>query len=242
MRAFVLAAQSAADPSRDPALVVLALVIVVFCVAGFGVSAVYSVPHAVRRVRNNPEPGSAKRLFAISALFSTVIPTICLVLFLGTGITALLVADMDTRAAISRALLVTGIVLLCVMVIVVPILYRYTELAANREELAGSRGRAADRVIERASDRQEDKEEDRATANASLDDTNERIREMQKRGLADQPEERTDREEGHEHRADIDAKLEADTETRGIEREADRQERKEERREDREERRDERSK
>ena len=49
-------------------------------------------------------------------------------------------------------------------------------------------------------------------------DTNTRIREMQERGQQDQPEERTDRREGHEHRSDIDARLKADTETRSQER------------------------
>lgn len=72
------------------------------------------------------------------------------------------------------------------------------------------------------------------------DDSNERVQEVQKRGQSDQPEERTDRKEGHKHRSDIDARLQADTETRSQERKDDREERAEERKADREERADER--
>lgn len=71
-------------------------------------------------------------------------------------------------------------------------------------------------------------------------DTNERIREIQGRGKDERPGVVKDQTEGSTHRTDIDAALQADTETRAVEREADRQERKEERREDREERADER--
>ncbi len=74
-------------------------------------------------------------------------------------------------------------------------------------------------------------------ATCTADDTNARVREMQTRGQTDQPLEQTDRDEGHEHRADIDAKLDADTEIRKAERQVDREERAEERQADREERR-----
>ncbi len=84
------------------------------------------------------------------------------------------------------------------------------------------------------------------------DDTNTRIREMQTRGQGDQPLETLDREEGHDHRASIDARLQADTDARTEERRVDtevraeetrkdREERKEETRKDREERADERA-
>lgn len=81
------------------------------------------------------------------------------------------------------------------------------------------------------------------TVGAALDqsrDTNERVQEMQERGQSDQPEERADRLEGHEHRSDIDARLQADTEKRSQERQDDREERADERQADREERADER--
>lgn len=128
--------------TRDPALVVLALIVVVFTISGLLVSLLYSVPYAVRRVKRYPEPGSARRLFALSALVSIAIPTACLALFLATGFVALFVEDSDIRAAISRALLVAGIVLLSLLVIVTPIGHRYTELAADRE--ARESVRAAD--------------------------------------------------------------------------------------------------
>lgn len=67
-------------------------------------------------------------------------------------------------------------------------------------------------------------------------DTNTRIREMQERGQHDQPEEQTDRLEGHQHRTDIDASLLADTLKRSQERQDDREERADERQADREER------
>lgn len=70
-----------------------------------------------------------------------------------------------------------------------------------------------------------------------VEDTNERVREMQERGISDRPEERTDRDEGRAHRTNIERDLSADREERAEERRLDREERAQERQDDREERR-----
>lgn len=214
--------QAGAPTSQDPSLIVLALVVVVFCASGLIVSGLYSIPYALERVKRYNDPGSAKRMFAFSALVSTVVPAACLVLFLGTGIAALFVADNDLRAAISRALLVTGIILLCVMVVIVPILHRYTEIAADREE------REERRRLEDEQKRLEAEAEQKV-----IENTNKQVTEMNARDKGERAGVVKDQEGGETHRKlDLEA-AQAERQEHREERKADRDEQKEERKADR---------
>lgn len=119
-----------------------------------------------------------------------------------------------------------------------------TETAAIRDRLEkhdtqmqGDRDQVKDELgVEQSKVRDALGEEQGTVRDRLEQDTNTRIREVQERGQSDQPEERTDRKEGHEHRSDIDARLLADTLKRSQERQDDREERAEERRDEREER------
>ncbi len=123
----------ASQAEGDAVLFMLAVIVIVFTVPAILVSLRYSIPYAVRRIRRYPEEGSARRLFAQFTLFQTVVPTLCLVLFLSVGIALAFMDDTAARATVARVLLLIGIVLLSAQVVVSPIGHRYIEAAAQRE-------------------------------------------------------------------------------------------------------------
>lgn len=118
--------------ASDAALTILALVVVVVCVAALLVSALYSIPYAARRVRAHPRPG-ARRTFAVFTVIGIAAPSLVVVCFLTVGITVLTVEDMQVRAAINRSVLLVGILILAAQVVLVPIGHRYIQDQAERE-------------------------------------------------------------------------------------------------------------
>lgn len=141
--------------ASEAALTILALIVIVVCVAALLVSGLYSIPYAVRRVRANPEPG-ARRAFAVLTLLQILAPTLVVVCFLVSGIGALAIEDLPTRQAVVRSSLVVGIVILAAQVVLVPVGHRYVQEMAERE--AGER---EERGVSKRLDAAERKSEDR---------------------------------------------------------------------------------
>ncbi len=123
----------ASQAADDAVLFLLAIIVIVFTAPAILVSLFYSIPYAIWRIRRYSEKGSARRLFAEFTLFQTVIPTLCLVLFLSVRIVLVVMDDTAARAAVARVLLLVGIVLLSAQVVVSPIGHKYIEAAAQRE-------------------------------------------------------------------------------------------------------------
>ena len=200
--------------SADAYLVFLAIVVLVLSASGLAVGFVFRLPDGLKAYRYWKRQGDGPRVvYSFWSLVRTSLALLGLAAFLGVSVTILAIPDPEStvRQFLARHLLIVVVGALTALVMSEPVAERRLDGA-----LAEAEG-----------------EHDASVAS----DTNERVREMQERGRADRPLEETDRLEGHEHRGDITAKLDADREERAQERADDRKERAKEREDDREERR-----
>lgn len=125
--------------SSEVALDALAILVVILCLSALAVSAFFSIPYALRRVRAYPKPGAA-RTFALTTLLGILAPTAVVGCFLTLGVAILTLPDGTLRQSITRPVLFLGVVILWAQVILVPIGHRYIQEQAIREARGGDKG------------------------------------------------------------------------------------------------------
>jgi hypothetical protein len=122
--------------ASETGLMLLAIAIVLITSVGIGVSVIYSLPYAIRRIWRYPK-GSAQRIYAWTILFQIVLPAASLMLFTVAGTVLVAFDESPERSVAARLILALAAIVLTVHQITTPIGHSYTSAASRRERRAG---------------------------------------------------------------------------------------------------------